>query len=697
MKDGLGDNYCYAVACDRKGRVWAGHLNHGVSVYNGNAEGHWQNYEVVGGLSRPGTLSGPLGERVFHITVDPKDGDVWMATNAGLARYSESKDTWTYYTRAEGLPSDQASSLAFDKDGNLYVATQCDGIAVADAADDYKQWRQILGSGRPPITPSGTGLPTNLLNDILISKGGTIYAATDTGLSWSNDKGETWKFIRGSDWADKVRGHYGGPPKGWKETPGAVLSEDYCTCLAEGLDGKLYVGHRRQGAELLDLKQTTKERLTDAGYVRAITVGDGLQVGTYGQHELFIEPPTHFPVQKSPCTVRSPSTAALLTAEEWKDLDREIAIDLRTKNHTSPAVIALEDDWRTQGDWLGRYGRYWACCCSICAPEDYIWGAGPHQIPYFAQIGPNHYPGDSLRYWVHWLYTANRRSLELPPVYLHSRVVKHLTSWSANRRQAEWDDHAEVYPMTNDGPSIYCTLAVPRGTYCLSLYDMNKDGHSATNELRDYRVSLRQTGESNLTDIRSFNDEVELAHARICDFWGGTYKKFLVRGPVTLTVEVDKRNSLNTILAGVFLDSVEGPTPLVRQKSPAAKMNVDAYVTDTNQNDYEAYARKTRDALATELEEQPLQWAQTSRRLNIQMARRMVAVTTISPKLMELRAPYYHDCSLFNDAEQCQIALGETTAREIEKSLRWDGATRSCSGLESFLLSKRIDAEIRHQ
>ncbi len=90
-KDGLGDDNIYAVAVDRLGRVWVGHLNHGVSVYNG---AKWQNYEVVGGLSTPTSLSGPLGERVFCIAVCPTDGDVWIGSSCGLARYSEKQDTW---------------------------------------------------------------------------------------------------------------------------------------------------------------------------------------------------------------------------------------------------------------------------------------------------------------------------------------------------------------------------------------------------------------------------------------------------------------------------------------------------------------------------------------------------------------------------------------------------------------------------
>lgn len=35
--NGLGDNYVYALCCDRAGRIWAGHLNHGVSVFDGKS------------------------------------------------------------------------------------------------------------------------------------------------------------------------------------------------------------------------------------------------------------------------------------------------------------------------------------------------------------------------------------------------------------------------------------------------------------------------------------------------------------------------------------------------------------------------------------------------------------------------------------------------------------------------------------
>ena len=31
----------------------------------------------------------------------------------------------------------------------------------------------------------------------------------------------------------------------------------------------------------------------------------------------------------------------------------------------APGVVPLAEDWTTQGDWLGRYGRYFMCGCAM--------------------------------------------------------------------------------------------------------------------------------------------------------------------------------------------------------------------------------------------------------------------------------------------------------------------------------------------
>jgi hypothetical protein len=113
---------------------------------------------------------------------------------------------------------------------------------------------------------------------------------------------------------------------------------------------------------------------------------------------------------------------------------------------------------------------------------------------------------------------------------------------------------------------------VPAGLFYLSLYDFNKDGHEALNRDRDYTISIRQhPAGAALSDIGGFAGEQDLAHGRIVDFWGGVWKRFLVRGPIDLTIELKRNNSLNTVLPTIMLDLVdEEPPPYFDGRSVAA-------------------------------------------------------------------------------------------------------------------------------
>ena len=224
MKDGLGGNTIWSLACDHQGRIWAGLQSKGVAVFNGK---EWRNYD---------TLSGPLGERVYNIAIAPS-GEIWMATSLGLCRYSEMTGQWNYFTRAAGLPSDQILSLAFNASGALFAATACDGITFSSTGGT---WQVIGGPSALPLQPRGSGFPSAQINAVLVARCGTVFAATTTGLAWSQDSGLHWEFLRGADYAAKVQG-LALPPKGWKkptkESLRELLPEDYITCLAEDAAG----------------------------------------------------------------------------------------------------------------------------------------------------------------------------------------------------------------------------------------------------------------------------------------------------------------------------------------------------------------------------------------------------------------------------------------------------------------------------
>ncbi len=695
VKDGLGDDDAYALASDRLGREWVGHLNHGVSVWNGRA---WKNY---------GVNEGPLGERVFALATSPFDGDVWIAHNAGLTRYSLQNDSWTHYNRANGFPTDEISALTFDSLGRLYVGTQHDGVLKGSPDDHFKSWRAIKGAATMPTSPAGAGLPSNRINDLLVTDDDTLYAATDTGLATSQDFGESWTFVRGRDWKEKVEGKKLTPV----EVAGSdsqLLAEDYVTSLTEDDRALLWIGYRRHGYEVRRplVNKASFYSPADKGenfpYASAmLPLGDGsVLLGYYNQGvKISDKVPAFTPTaaeQKWAQVQRGwklqinaqlpvaplPKPAGAPSADELKQL--LTLVRNRTKTPVATSVVQLPDDWTTQGTWLGRYGRYWACLSAMVSPYDYIWGAG-NGVEYAAQIGPDAPPDDALRYWIHWLYTADERSLEIPNIFLESRVAKGYVNWSDDptkqeyRRQSEWDDHGEAYPLTKDGLGIYVTLKIPRGDYVLSLFDRNKDGHDGFNRARDYMISVRphphDADENAVLGYADFENQPELASSRLRDFWGSDWKRFAVRGPQELTVRLDRNYSFNTILAGVFLDEIkEEPTPYFDAQSDAAtKWHADKDFTQPQDAVAEALWAELQKAKADDV-----LWWSANGRLFYQALLRLYqpALTrTTAPQLPALWRRIgtcnYVLCQ-YPAWEAMQEKRGLTTARTTELNLQWD-------------------------
>lgn len=333
-------------------------------------------------------------------------------------------------------------------------------------------------------------------------------------------------------------------------------------------------------------------------------------------------------------------------------------------------------------------------------------------MSYHSQIGPNALASDSIRYWVHWLYTKDRRSLEMPPTYLHSRVLKGLTTWDIFRRQAEWDDHGEAYPQSKDGPDVYFNLQVPAGLYCMSLYDFNKDGHTGKNRFRDYRISIRQHSSSSLRDFTDFEQQEEMAKGRIRDFWGGVYKRYLVQGPTVLTVQVSRNYSHNTILAGVMLDLVEEyPLPYfhtLNEWNALSAAKEDAaikYMANRTGVSSEPRLLSQTQVGITILEElelirsvNPSWWATNSRRYYLALHRWYAQPPTLAKVPADAErtkkiASCQYFISLYGDWEKSQRDVGLKPARDIEKALRWDGVTYSCEGQGYGIISNYVASQ----
>lgn len=596
VKDGLGDDNGYALAVDYQGRVWVGNQSHGVSVWNGCA---WRNYDV---------LSGPLGERVFDIKVSPFDESVWIATNRGISIYDTQKNSWRYEGRFTGLPSDQIEALDFALDGTVFIGTQCNGLAIGSPKNDYSKWQTISGFDDMPLYATGPGLPSDVINDVLVASDGTVYVATGYGLARSYDDGRSWAYLRGKDWRAKLEGRTF-PPKIPQQPSVDTLTEDYVTTLAEDAAGNIWLGHPTKGVEVRtagaksgigggvvkapDDKQseerrkkfeqqmqeaiargeTPKMRFDAQGrpsgvilpvkvpdlsqqektdYVTSILplVGEAPLVCGAGSGviqlgaQLATLPAKRRSETTVPTVTAFPAPAPSFPPEQLKTF----ALNLRAAKGSwrYPEVAFVGDDWKTKGDWMGRYGMRYTQLCAMQAPFDHyvindlsyraVGRLGLH--PY---VDGKTYDEQGLRHWLH------RKRWDDPRV-LYNPLIGY-------RRQADIDDNGEAYSMNYEGPDMWIGVRVPAGTQRVSLYFFNKDGHEGNNRVRDYLIDVKRGS----GDLLGTESAPVLARTRVRDFWGGVYKSFQVEGPGDYYFIVRKNNSFNTVLQGIFIDKLNGP------------------------------------------------------------------------------------------------------------------------------------------
>ncbi len=675
---------------------------------------------------------------------------------------------WHYITGMDGLPA-SPDCVAFNKQGTAFVGTLCNGVAIARYP--YKHWRVIHGPWRMPRTAMGSGLPSNLINCVSVGRHGTVYVGTDLGLAVSKNNGGSFHYERGADYAAKVLGLWHAPV-GFRSPPQAFLQRllpgDHITSVTQDGVGNLWLGTWRNGYEALNPSNGQSYKSEDHavpektyhGYVTqkgtdpyisqlcpvnvrvasVHNVGAGvlarhgapyyrqiMLIGRYGSgvgtSDMAIYAPDRAHMRIANRSIRKhmarlPQAAAAPTAQQLAALCKQLeSTPLPSPSSIAP-VIPIGADWRTQGSWLGRYGRYWACLFACRAPGDYVWAPGPRFLDHIDFIGPHHTNPDWVRFWIQWLATSKRRVLELPKLYLQSRIAWSGIPTSLDRRESEIDDHGETYPTVWQGPEVNVTLHIPRGEYTLSLYEFNKDGHTGTNRDRDYVISAEAlppgTGVQNILSrygSAPFYEHPAQVVGRIVNFWGGVWHRFLVRGPMVLLIRMSRNYSLDTILCGAMLDPLnEHPEPYYYgmktwrarltqlSKSRVALRRRWTEIRDTLPkaggilpSDYFA-KRLLRDEEFI-LHENPKAWAGSQQTVYTSLlrwyttkyGRRMFSAK--KPALAAVARIDYR-LGLFGGWEALEERQNIMTSRHIEEGLRWDGVQASYRGLEAYIIRR---------
>lgn len=267
-KDGLANEYVFAIGIDSQGYKWFGTNAGGASRYK---DGKWKTYFPMHGLA---------DYWIYSFTND-KAGDLWIGTWAG-ANKVEVK-TGKFRTYVKELINEWVYGLDVDAQGRVWFGTE-GGVSMFDG----KQWRSWshkdgLGAANPADLPASpnTGLGTRSRHDlttliegqptynpsyvfsILAAPDGAIWAGTwgagvsrFDGKSWSNLTTRdglagniVYAIVRGRDgvfWfgTDNGVSRYDG--KTWKTYGRADgLFDNHVYALAITANGNVWAGTRR--------------------------------------------------------------------------------------------------------------------------------------------------------------------------------------------------------------------------------------------------------------------------------------------------------------------------------------------------------------------------------------------------------------------------------------------------------------------
>jgi ligand-binding sensor domain-containing protein len=237
-KQGLANEYVFAVGVDRRGYKWFGTNAGGVSRYK---DGQWKTFFPMHGLADYwvysfaqqrngdfwiGTWAGVnkvdarsgkfttyvkqlVNEWVYGIAVDAADR-VWFGTEGGVSMYDGKR--WMSWTHADGLGAPNNDKLPFSANTGLGTRSRHDlsvsagGSATYNpsyvfavlAAPDGSVWAGTWGGGVARFDGKAwsnlttqDGLAGNIVYSIAQSRDGTLWFGTDNGVSRYDGRGFT--------------------------------------------------------------------------------------------------------------------------------------------------------------------------------------------------------------------------------------------------------------------------------------------------------------------------------------------------------------------------------------------------------------------------------------------------------------------------------------------------------------------------
>lgn len=170
MKQGLNSDRIHSMLEDSKGNLWFGMDNYGgITRYDGK---NFTHFDAEAGIN----------SRVIYDIIEDRHGNLWFGTEEeGAILYEPGQGSFTFFTKQEGLSSNDIFSIAEDRHGNLWFGTKGGGACKFDG----RRFTHFLHIGAP-----GEGLVASILED----RSGNLWFGTVFSGVYKFDGAHWWQF-----------------------------------------------------------------------------------------------------------------------------------------------------------------------------------------------------------------------------------------------------------------------------------------------------------------------------------------------------------------------------------------------------------------------------------------------------------------------------------------------------------------------
>ncbi|GAB3931073.1 sensor histidine kinase [Larkinella terrae] len=245
----LSHNFIRSLYEDRKGRLWVGSEDGGLSLFNREAD-NFTNYQ------RTADNLNSLSHNQVMTIVEDRRGFLWVGTfGGGLNRFDPTTRTFTHFTHDPAKPGslndDFIHDLLVDTQGRVWAATDGGGLDEFDATT--QTFRHFINN-----PADKTSLSFNSLRAVFEDSQQRIWVATEGGgLNLLNPDQRTFTRFQNNP-----------------ANPNSISHNDVIS-LEEGRGGSLWIGTRNGGINVLSKDLTTFTR-----YPYSETNGEGLNNGS---------------------------------------------------------------------------------------------------------------------------------------------------------------------------------------------------------------------------------------------------------------------------------------------------------------------------------------------------------------------------------------------------------------------------------